>query len=415
MSVRHQLLLDLISPLPTLDDRQLRQWASGKTVMISSTMRDLNPERQAVAQVISEFGAQPRYFETFSSPGDPAQVYHPEVSRADVYLFIAGERYGQPIPGDSRRRSATHLEYDTAYSAYKPVLAYNKTGLQREPGMTDLVGVLEGRHTVTRFEGIEDLKAGVREGLRRLAEAQSTTWVKLSDAVFPVQTVNIEPFEGDSWERARQTRPVTLTASLRDPQIMSALAPKHQSEPLTFEGQIYEADQVRVQENRAGRYDVTQTINLVARPAQSNTLSIIPISNGESGDEQLAAAMHSLLFGKVHTASQSNGHSFIRNLQPIGPRLAALHRQLAAHHRDAELFVPIAELFLADRLLRGTQEDPAPLTQITRLFVSPVVESRLFIRVQGAHVPTSFGGPLSITCEGTIDFRGPEPTGIDSW
>lgn len=82
--------------------------------MISSTMRDLALERVAVAAVIERIGAVPRFFERFSAPGDPGQVYSPEVARADVYLFLAGERYGEPLLSDPARRSATHVEYDTA-------------------------------------------------------------------------------------------------------------------------------------------------------------------------------------------------------------------------------------------------------------------------------------------------------------
>ncbi|AXH00914.1 DUF4062 domain-containing protein (plasmid) [Deinococcus wulumuqiensis] len=415
MTAPNQLLLDLISPLPTLDDRQLRQWANGKTVMISSTMADLQSEREAVAQTIADFGAIPRYFERFSSPGNPAQVYHPEVSRADVYLFIAGERYGQPDPVDPQRRSATHIEYDTAYQAFKPVLAYNKTGVIRETSMTDLVGVLEGRHTVSRFQGLEDLKAAVREGLKTLAEAQSTTWVKLGDSVFPVTHISFAEREGNDWEPQQQRQPITMTANLRDPQIIQSLGRTFHSRTLTLPLKVLDADEVVFTEESAGRFDVTQKIKLVARPAQTQVQTIIPISNGESGEEQLAVAMDSLLFGITPASKSQGGHSFLRPLRPVAPRLDALYRQLSAHHRDAELFVPMAELLLTDRLLRGTAQDPAPLTQITQLVVSPVIDSRMFIRVQGVHHQQNYGGPFQIAREGLIDFRGQEPRGIDSW
>lgn len=415
MSAPTQLLLDLVSPLPPLDDHQLRQWANGKTVMISSTMRDLGTEREAVAQVVAEFGAQARYFERFSSPGDPAQVYHPEVARADIYLFIAGQRYGDPTPGDPRRRSATHLEYDTAYEHFKPVLAYNKQGIEREPQMTELVTTLENRHTVTRFHGQEELKAAVREGLRRLAEAQSTTWVKLGHVVFPIKTIGFGATQGTSWSGDRQSQSITITASLRDPRVTAAIGGAHHSVPMTLERQIFDVSEVRLEENRAGRYDVTQTITLSARPAQTDALTIIPVSNGQSGEEQLTAALDSLLFGRQPAPDRAGGHMFSRALQHVAPRLAALHHQLAAHHRDAELFIPMAELLLTDRLLRGTQRDPAPLTQLIQLDVSPVVNQRLFVRVRGVHTPTHFGSELPASIEGVIDLRGATPTGIDSW
>lgn len=384
--------------------------------MISSTMRDLVPEREAVAQVINDFGASPRYFERFSSPGDPAQVYHPEVGRADIYLFIAGERYGAPVPSDPERRSATHLEYDTAYASYKPVLAYNKLGVEREPAMEALVTQLEGVHTVARFGSIDDLKRAVREGLTRLAEADSTTWVKLGQAVFPVNSLTLPPATGDVYDTHRQRRSLTLRASLRDRQILGALESAAQVRPLTLAREIYDADQVRVHEERASRYAVEQRIEAETRLASTNVLTIIPISNGESGDEQLEAALDSLLFGRpLPQQRHSGGHSFLQALLPIGPRLAQLHRQLSAHHREAELFVPMAELLLTDRLLRGTPQVPAPLTSLEQLEVSSVVQNRLFVRVVGEHRESNFGSRYRIIREGHIDLQGPTPTGIDGW
>lgn len=410
------LLLDLTSPLPSLDVDQLRSWARGRTVMISSTMRDLMAEREAVAQTVTDLGATPRYFERFSSPGDPAQVYRPEVSRADIYLFIAGERYGAPVISDAQGRSATHLEYDTAYAAFKPVLAYNKLGVEREPAMQALVSQFEGAHTVARFRTTDELQRAVREGLTRLAEAESTTWIKLGHVVFPVTRVTLPPAAGDSWDPQRQRQRVTLDASLRDRQIVSALEASTHTRPLTMAREVFDAEQVRVHEERASRYAVTQRIDASLRPASANILPIIPIANGESGEEQLEAAMDSLLFGTPRPARQGRiGSSLVRALSPVGPRLAQLHQQLSAHHRESELFVPMAELLLTDRLLRGTQQDPAPLTTVEQLVVSHVIQSRLFVRVVGVHAGGSFGGQYRVTRQGHIDLRGSVSTGIDSW
>ncbi|GGL13188.1 hypothetical protein GCM10010844_34990 [Deinococcus radiotolerans] len=379
-------------------------------------MRDLMPEREAVAQTITDLGATPRYFERFSSPGDPAQVYHPEVGRADIYLFIAGERYGAPVIGDAQGRSATHLEYDTAYAAFKPVLAYNKLGVEREPAMQALVSQFEGVHTVARFSTIDELQRAVREGLTRLAEAESTTWIKLGHVVFPVTRVILPPTVDDSWNTQRQRQSVTLDASLRDRQIVSALGASTYTRPFTMAREVFDAEQVSVYEERASRYAVTQRISASLRPASTSVLSIIPIANGESGEEQLEAAMDALLFGtSLPTRRGSSGLSFVQALSPVGPRLAQLHQQLSAHHRESELFVPMAELLLTDRLLRGTQQDPAPLTAVEQLVVSPVVQSRLFVRVVGVHAGGTFGGQYRVTRQGHIDLRGPGSTGIDSW
>jgi hypothetical protein len=114
-------------------------------------------------------------------------------------------------------------------------------------------------------------------------------------------------------------------------------------------------------------------------------------------------------------SAQAGFHSFARALRPVGPQLRELYGQLAAHQRDAELFVPMAELLLTDRLLRGTDADPAPLTQLEHLTVSPVVGSRCYVRVEGVHVGTSFGGTFRTVKEGLIDFQEPVPPGISGW
>lgn len=75
----------------------------------------------------------------------------------------------------------------------------------------------------------------------------------------------------------------------------------------------------------------------------------------------------------------------------------------------------MAELLLTDRLLRGTQQDPAPLTALEQLVVSPVVQDRLFVRVVGVHAGGNFGGSHRVTREGHIDLRGPVSAGIDGW
>lgn len=94
-----ELLIDLTSPLPSFSEQEVRQWAAGRHVFISSTMADLKAERERVAKTISEVGVTLRFFEAFSDSADPTSVYVPEVNRADVVVLILGERYGTPLEG----------------------------------------------------------------------------------------------------------------------------------------------------------------------------------------------------------------------------------------------------------------------------------------------------------------------------
>lgn len=105
----------------------------------------------------------------------------------------------------------------------------------------------------------------------------------------------------------------------------------------------------------------------------------------------------------------------LRALLLIGLRVAQLHRQLSARHCEAELFIHMAELLLADRLLRGTPQLPAPLTSLEQLEVLSVVQNRLFIRVVGEYKESNFGDSYRITREDHIELQGSTPTGIDGW
>lgn len=105
----------------------------------------------------------------------------------------------------------------------------------------------------------------------------------------------------------------------------------------------------------------------------------------------------------------------LRALLPIGLCVAQLHQQLSARHCEAELFLPMTELLLTDRLLCGTPQLPAPLTSLEQLEILSVVQNLLFIRVVGEYKESNFGGSYRITREDHIDLQGPTPTGIDGW
>jgi uncharacterized protein DUF4062 len=244
----NELLLDMTSPLPTFDEGELRQWASDRPIFISSTMRDLPEERQQVADTIRSLGATPRFFERFSSPSSPQGIYVPGVARADVIVLILGERYGEPVPTDAQTRSATHIEYDEAVGAYKPILAYRKedSQLERQPRLMSFISHLETRHTVARFHNLDELDSLVREGLSGLARSESLEWCKIGRAVFPVSR----------W--SRQELSVEIRTTTRDPRIVSylkSLEGCYGQRPYLILGDRVDAvDRLNVHEEASGKY-----------------------------------------------------------------------------------------------------------------------------------------------------------------
>ena len=91
-------------------------------VFVSSTYKDLIPERQAAVSAILKAGHIPAGMELFTA-GDRSQMTTIKewIDESDVYMLILGGRYGSIEPTSAL--SYTELEYDYALQQGKPVFA----------------------------------------------------------------------------------------------------------------------------------------------------------------------------------------------------------------------------------------------------------------------------------------------------
>lgn len=379
----NELLLDMTSPLPVFNEPELRQWALGRRIFISSTMRDLQEERQQAAGTIRSLGATARFFEEFSSPSGPQGIYVPEVARADAVILILGERYGEPVPADAHARSATQIEYDEAVGTYKPVLVYRKEGtqLKREPRLASFMNQLDAKHTVARFHSLGELDALVREGLSSLAQSESLEWCKLGRAVFPVSR----------WSRRGSS--VEIRTTTREPRIVSYLNPpdgRYGQRPYLILGDRVDAvGQLSVHEEASGKYQREYVLDVQLRD-ESPTLSTMAtvVYGNRPPSDWIRAHIKSLLFNEP----MPEGYN------PYGPgrksrpdfRLPEIYEALKDRGRVDELFPSLACVYLLDRLLRGSSQEPAVTREIHRLEVSPVYRGRSRVRVEYA-IPGQFG------------------------
>lgn len=216
------------------------------------------------------------------------------------------------------------------------------------------------------------------------------------------------------------SRPVTFKAQLTNQQVLGALSSLGQQRlPLTLAREIFEAEKLVIQQRRDGRFAAGQTITLNASPAQSEVMTFFNVSDGPDQQSQLEQALRLLLFGTSPTGLQDQGMARMMyqwtDIQPLGPRLGQLQAQLATSDRDAEMFVPLAELLLTDRLLRGASRSPALLSTIEALHVSPVIDGRLRLRLTGSYAGQYTGGQIRVEQEGIIDTRTQGRGGIDAW
>jgi hypothetical protein len=151
-------------------------------IFISSTMTDLQAERQAVEQAIAELRLEAVRAETLGSQPMPSRQASLEMARqCDIYLGIYGARYGWVPPGD--QVSVTEMELQEAREQGKDILVYVKDVPEREEAQVDFVRQVEdfdeGFFRRPYFTTPEQLAEWVKEDIaalvsRRYREGEET-------------------------------------------------------------------------------------------------------------------------------------------------------------------------------------------------------------------------------------------------
>jgi hypothetical protein len=76
-------------------------------VFVSSDMKELDSERQAIIETIQSLGKSPIFFEAFpASPDAPKAVYLREVAETDIFIQVIGRSVSNPVKE----------EYEAAYT-----------------------------------------------------------------------------------------------------------------------------------------------------------------------------------------------------------------------------------------------------------------------------------------------------------
>lgn len=152
-------------------------------IFISSTWKDLQPERKAVREAIERISQQSVGMEYFGSrPETPKRVSVSEVEKSDIYVGIFAFCYGSidPVQGTS----ITELEYKKAKGKGIPCLIYFKDEQAKVSSnhfevkpkarskLKNLKNRLKINHTVTYFSSPHDLAAKVTADLVQLMGGQ---------------------------------------------------------------------------------------------------------------------------------------------------------------------------------------------------------------------------------------------------
>lgn len=229
------LIVDSASSARPLSDEALRAWARGRSVFVSSEMRELADHRRAVADALRDLGMRVVMFEDLGGRDEDAErAYLAGVAESDIYLGLVGDRYGTMLASG---RSPTHEEYATARALGRRISVWARAdGSNRQGNARDFLDEVRVFHTTGQFASPDDLAHRVVARIAEIAAEEDSPWVKAGDAVLRVDRVRdegsrvelhasvrddriaryLEDLRADNWGRART---VVLTTSERSGQL----------------------------------------------------------------------------------------------------------------------------------------------------------------------------------------------------
>ncbi|HYI32860.1 MAG TPA: DUF4062 domain-containing protein [Glaciibacter sp.] len=135
-------------------------------VFVSSTLRELAPERRVIRAVIERLALAPVMFELGARPHPPRSLYRAYLAQSDIFIGVYWESYGWVAPGDEA--SGVEDEYNLAPDI--PMLIYVKRSEQRQQRLEALLRRIrdDDRASYVAFDATEELDALVTSDLATL-------------------------------------------------------------------------------------------------------------------------------------------------------------------------------------------------------------------------------------------------------
>ena len=125
-------------------------------VFVSSTLKELEPERRAARAAIEQLRLAPVMFELGARPHPPRELYRAYLAQSDVFVGIYWQQYGWIAPGEEI--SGLEDEYRLA-PREMPKLIYVKQPAEREERLTELMSRIrdDGTASYTPFSTADEL------------------------------------------------------------------------------------------------------------------------------------------------------------------------------------------------------------------------------------------------------------------
>jgi predicted ATPase len=118
------------------ESRTIRTPDQRLRVFVSSTLKELAPERKAARTAIERLHLAPVMFELGARPHPPRELYRSYLEQSDVFVGLYGDRYGWVAPGEEVSGLAD--EYLLSPRSM-PKLIYIRESTSREPRLTELL------------------------------------------------------------------------------------------------------------------------------------------------------------------------------------------------------------------------------------------------------------------------------------
>ncbi|WP_347978039.1 DUF4062 domain-containing protein [Microbacterium sp. ProA8] len=136
-------------------------------VFVSSTLRELGDEREAVRSAIERLRLAPVMFELGARPHPPRDLYRSYLAQSDIFIGIYGASYGWVAPGEEI--SGLEDEYNLA-PREMPKLIYVKDTDARDERLTQLIARIQADDTAAylHFRSAADLEDQVAGDLAML-------------------------------------------------------------------------------------------------------------------------------------------------------------------------------------------------------------------------------------------------------
>ena len=148
-------------------ETQIRTPDQRLRVFVSSTLKELEPERKAARAAIERLRLAPVMFELGARPHPPQQLYRAYLEQSDVFVGIYWQHYGWIAPDEEI--SGLEDEYRLA-PRDMPKLIYIKQPAEREDRLAELLGRIRDDDTAsyTPFSTVEELADLVEADLATL-------------------------------------------------------------------------------------------------------------------------------------------------------------------------------------------------------------------------------------------------------